>query len=145
MAIVAAFLSGLAFGLGLVVAQMINPGKILDFLDLAGNWDPSLAFVMAGAIPVAAIGYAIARRRSRPVFAAAFKVATAAAIDAPLVAGAALFGVGWGLAGYCPGPAVAVLGLGRPSAVIFVAAMLAGMGVYELVQVIARRPSTSEA
>ena len=144
MGILAAFASGLIFGLGLVISQMISPAKIIGFLDLAGPWDPSLALVMAGAVPIAALGYALARRRRRPLFAASFQMPAPLAIDARLVGGAAIFGVGWGLAGYCPGPAVTALGVGRSSAMIFVLAMLVGMALYELPLLLARRPSTSE-
>jgi uncharacterized membrane protein YedE/YeeE len=144
MNILAALISGLIFGLGLVVSQMIDPAKIIAFLDLAGSWDPSLACVMAGAVPVAAIGYALARRRPRPLFADTFRLPVLSAIDARLIGGAVLFGVGWGLAGYCPGPAVAAIGIGRPSALIFVLAMLVGMALHELPLLLARRPSSSE-
>jgi uncharacterized membrane protein YedE/YeeE len=120
------------FGLGLTVSGMINPAKVLNFLDLVGHWDPSLAFVMAGAIPVAAIGYALARRRSAPLCAPAFFGPTKTRVDARLVSGAALFGIGWGLVGYCPGPALAALGFGNWRTVLFVAAMLVGMGAFQI-------------
>jgi uncharacterized protein len=141
-----AFLAGLVFGLGLLVSQMVNPAKVQGFLDLFGGWDPSLALVMLAAIPVAAIGFALARLRRRPLVAAAFHVPPPKrAIDGSLLGGAVLFGVGWGLAGFCPGPAIVALGLGQAGAVIFVIAMLAGMGLYELTQSLRARPSTSEA
>jgi hypothetical protein len=133
-ALLVALASGLLFGLGLTVSQMIDPAKVIGFLDLAGDWDPSLALVMASAIPVAAFGYAIARRRARPLCAAAFATPSRYGIDRRLVLGAALFGVGWGLVGYCPGPALASLGLGSPAVFLFVAAMLAGMALYGIVQ-----------
>ncbi|MGO9133061.1 MAG: DUF6691 family protein [Methylovirgula sp.] len=129
--LVAAFLCGLIFGIGLIVAQMSNPAKVLNFLDIAGAWDPSLAFVMIGAIPVAAIGFALSRRRKAPLLAEKFQTPAATKIDLPLVIGAALFGIGWGLVGFCPGPALTALGFGRSEAAIFVAAMLAGMALFQ--------------
>jgi len=127
---VAAFLTGLIFGLGLVVSQMIDPAKVLGFLDIAGNWDPSVALVMIGAIPVAAIGFRAARGRRAPVLDTQFHGPGRTRVDAPLVAGSALFGIGWGLVGYCPGPALSSLALGRWQSFVFVAAMLAGMAGY---------------
>jgi uncharacterized membrane protein YedE/YeeE len=134
MVILAALLAGLIFGLGLVASAMVDPAKVLGFLDVAGDWDPSLALVMAGAIPVAALGFALGRRRARPVLATAFQSPTAAGIDLPLLQGAALFGAGWGLAGLCPGPALASLALGAWQSWVFAAAMLAGMAAYEVLQ-----------
>jgi uncharacterized protein len=128
----ASFLVGLLFAAGLMVSRMIDPAKVLGFLDVLGNWDPSLAIVMATAVPVAALGFAAARRRSAPVLAPEFNLPSATAIDRRLVLGSALFGVGWGLVGYCPGPALASLLLGRPEAAIFVVAMLAGMAAFAL-------------
>lgn len=118
---------GLLFGVGLVVSGMSNPAKVLNFLDLFGTFDPSLAFVMGGAVIVAFIGFRLARTRIRPVLAPAFQVPTRRDIDARLVAGAALFGIGWGLGGFCPGPALTALGLGAPGTLVCVPAMLAGM------------------
>ena len=126
----AAFLAGLLFGLGLVVSQMIDPAKVLGFLDIAGNWDPSLAFVMIGAIPVAAIGFRATRARPAPVLDIEFHGPSRTRVDVPLVTGSALFGIGWGLVGYCPGPALASLALGRWQSFVFVAAMLVGMFGY---------------
>ncbi|MGC2412197.1 MAG: YeeE/YedE family protein [Stellaceae bacterium] len=126
----AAFFAGLIFGLGLVVSHMIDPAKVLGFLDLAGNWDPSLALVMIGAIPVSAIGYWATQGRPAPVLDTQFHGPTRTAVDAPLVVGAALFGIGWGLIGFCPGPALTSLILGRWQSWVFVAAMLAGMVIY---------------
>lgn len=131
---VVALVAGLLFGLGLTVSGMLNPAKVLAFLDIAGNWDPSLAFVMAGAIPVAAVGFALARRRRAPVYAAAYDPPTPTAVDARLVGGSVLFGVGWGLVGYCPGPAIAALGLQGWQTWLFAAAMVAGMGLFRIVQ-----------
>jgi uncharacterized membrane protein YedE/YeeE len=122
-----ALLAGLLFGLGLTVSQMIDPQKVLGFLDLYGDWDPSLAFVMAGAIPVAALGFWLAGPRAAPFCAADFARPSQVGIDRRLASGAVLFGIGWGLVGYCPGPAVASLGFGNPGTWLFVAAMLVGM------------------
>jgi uncharacterized membrane protein YedE/YeeE len=135
-AILAALLSGLLFGAGLVVSQMVDPAKVQGFLDFggipAGAWDPSLAFVMAGALAITAPGYWLVLRRTAPVAAPKFLVPTRKDIDARLVSGAALFGIGWGLAGYCPGPAVAALAFGRAETAVFVVAMLLGMGLFSL-------------
>ncbi len=135
-AILMSLVSGLLFGAGLTLSQMVNPAKVLGFLDFggipAGDWDPSLAFVMAGALVVTAIGYRLAFRRGAPIAAPAFQLPTRKDIDVRLVAGAAIFGVGWGLAGYCPGPALAALAFGRAEVFVFVAAMLAGMGLFRL-------------
>jgi uncharacterized protein len=127
-AILAALTSGLLFGLGLSISQMINPAKVIAFIDVFGDFDPSLAFVMATAIPVTAVGYALAARRHSPICAPGFNSPTQKQIDRPLLLGAALFGIGWGLVGYCPGPALAALGLGNPATVLFVCAMLVGNG-----------------
>jgi uncharacterized membrane protein YedE/YeeE len=129
-----AFVAGLAFGVGLVVSQMANPAKVLGFLDLAGRWDPSLAFVMAGAIAVAVIGFALAGRRPTTLLGTPVQLPTTRVIDARLVGGALLFGVGWGLAGFCPGPAFVALGAGHVKALVFIAAMLAGMGAFEAIE-----------
>ena len=129
-----AWLCGLAFGLGLIVSGMANPAKVLAFLDLAGPWDPSLAFVMAGAVGVGLVAFAIARRRRVSFLGAAMALPAASAIDGRLVGGSLLFGIGWGLAGFCPGPALVALGLGQGKAVVFVVAMLAGMALFELVE-----------
>jgi uncharacterized membrane protein YedE/YeeE len=130
----AAGASGLLFGLGLIVSGMVNPTKILMFLDIFGNWDPSLALVMAAAIPVAAAGYAMASRLNAPLYAPTFTPPTLQRIDIRLFAGAGLFGVGWGLAGYCPGPAMASLGFGAWQAALFVCAMVAGMALFAMSQ-----------
>ena len=134
MRIVLAFIAGLVFGLGLLLSGMADPAKVLGFLDLAGAWDPSLAFVMAGAIAVGALAFALARRRTEALLGDAMQWPSATAIDRRLVAGSLMFGAGWGLAGFCPGPALVALGLGAPQAVVFVVAMLAGMGLFELIE-----------
>jgi len=127
MAQLTAFVAGLLFTAGLGVGGMTQPAKVFGFLDIAGNWDPSLAFVMLGAIAVHATAVRRILRRRVPLFALRFTLPTRRDIDARLVAGAALFGAGWGLVGYCPGPAVAALGGGVPAAAAFVPAMVAGM------------------
>jgi hypothetical protein len=136
----AAFFCGLLFGIGLIVAQMSNPAKVLNFLDIAGHWDPSLAFVMIGAIPVAALGFALARRHKTPLLTEKFQPPTATTIDARLIIGAALFGIGWGLVGFCPGPAITALGFGSGQAVLFVIAMLAGMALFQAYDMIGAKP-----
>jgi uncharacterized membrane protein YedE/YeeE len=130
----AAFAAGIVFGLGLIVSGMADPSRVLGFLDLAGKWDPSLAFVMAGAVAVSAAAFRLARKRAEPVLGGAFYLPTATHIDRRLVLGSIVFGVGWGLAGFCPGPAVVTFGAGYFKAVVFVAAMLAGMAIYEIVE-----------
>ena len=129
--IASSFIIGLIFGLGLVISQMINPAKVLGFLDIAGNWDPSLALVMAGAVAVSSVGFALAGHRIKPVWARAFQLPDRRDVDARLVIGAALFGIGWGLVGLCPGPALTALSLGIWPVLIFVGAMLAGMALYQ--------------
>ncbi|MDR3097047.1 MAG: YeeE/YedE family protein [Paraburkholderia sp.] len=143
-----AFASGLLFGLGLIVSGMANPAKVLAFLDLAGNWDPSLAFVMAGAIAVAYVGFRLARTRSASVLGAPMQLPTARHVDPRLIAGALVFGAGWGLAGFCPGPALVSAASGQPRAWLFVAAMLAGMALFAALERVAashaqRRQSSS--
>jgi uncharacterized membrane protein YedE/YeeE len=130
MAQLTAFFAGLLFAAGLGVGGMTQPAKVFGFLDVAGNWDPSLAFVMLGAIAVHATALRGILRRRAPLFAARFALPTRRDIDTRLVAGAALFGAGWGLVGYCPGPAVTALGGGAPAAAVFVPAMITGMWVF---------------
>lgn len=124
---VIAGLIGLVFGTGMALSGMSNPAKVLNFFDLAGNWDPSLILVMAGAVLVTAIGYRFALQRDKPVVEARFHLPTARKLDTPLLAGSAIFGIGWGISGFCPGGAIPALGLGEPSAWIFVGTMLAGI------------------
>ena len=143
MSILVQFAIGLVFGLGLVIAGMSDPAKVLNFLDLGaiptGGWDPSLAFVMAGAIAVTFAGFRLVLRRPQPIFGGKFHLPTATDIDARIIAGPAIFGVGWGLAGFCPGPAFTALGTGGSAAVVFVAAMLVGMAGARW---LANRPTT---
>ncbi|WP_138513285.1 YeeE/YedE family protein [Rhodoferax bucti] len=130
---------GLLFGVGLILAGMTDPSKVLGFLDLAGLWDPSLAFVMGGAILVSLGAFALAKKRTTSFLGGAMHLPTSRNIDKRLVIGSLLFGAGWGLAGFCPGPALVSLGTGNPKAVVFVLAMLAGMALFEVLE---RRPAT---
>jgi uncharacterized membrane protein YedE/YeeE len=138
MLLLSSLLAGLVFGLGLIVSGMANPAKVLGFLDLAGPWDPSLAFVMAGAIAVGFLAFLLAKKRRRSLLGADMKLPAAGPVDRRLLAGSVLFGMGWGLAGFCPGPGLVALGMGEPKAAVFVLAMLAGMAVFELLE--RRRP-----
>ncbi len=118
---------GLLFGCGLVISQMSNPAKVIGFLDITGQWDPSLALVMAAAVAVFSVLYRLALRRHTPVMAAKFFVPEKTRIDLPLLIGASVFGVGWGLSGFCPGPAIVSSGFGDPRVWAFVVAVIAGM------------------
>ena len=133
MTVLLQFAIGLVFGLGRVISGMSNPAKVLNFLDLGGiargTWDPSLAFVMAGAVMVAFIGFRLVLRRGAPILDDRFHLSDRRGIDTRLLLGPAIFGVGWGLVGFCPGPAITSLGFGSPRGVLFVAAMLAGMAL----------------
>lgn len=129
-----ALFSGLVFGVGLILSGMSNPAKVQNFLDLAGRWDPSLAFVMAGAIAVGVVAFAIAKRRKLSFLGVPIQWPAQTGVTTRLVVGSAVFGIGWGLAGFCPGPALVVLGAGYPKAVGFVAAMIAGMLAFELIE-----------
>jgi len=134
MATWCAFIAGLVFGGGLVVSGMANPRKVLGFLDLAGSWDPSLAFVMAGATGVGVLAFAWARRRTQSWLGLPMQLPTARAVTVRLVAGSAAFGAGWGLAGFCPGPAIVSIGFGSAKGIGFVVAMLAGMAAFEWIE-----------
>jgi uncharacterized membrane protein YedE/YeeE len=144
MAIILQFAIGLMFGLGLLISGMSDPAKVLNFLDLAGigsgTWDPSLAFVMAGAIAVTFAGFKWVMRQPRPLLGERFHLPAQQELDLRIVSGPAIFGVGWGLAGFCPGPALTALGFGSPQAAIFVVAMMAGM---LLARRLANRPALS--
>jgi hypothetical protein len=141
MQIIMALVAGLVFGLGLILSGMTNPAKVIGFLDLAGNWDPSLALVMAGAIAAAFLPFRLAKGRPAALLGGPIRLPTATVIDRRLVLGSLAFGIGWGLAGYCPGPALASLLSGGIKPVIFVVSMLAGMAVFELLQ---WRPQASQ-
>lgn len=126
-----ALVCGILFGFGLSLAQMVNPNKVLDFLDITGHWDASLMFVMLGALPVAVIAFRWVLKRPTPVWADEFQLAKKVWIDKPLLIGSAIFGIGWGLGGYCPGPAVTGLGLLSSESVLMVAAIYGGFVVYQ--------------
>ena len=128
----AALAAGLTFGLGLALSGMLDPARVRGFLDVAGAWDPSLVFVLGGAVTVSGLGYALSRRLRGPVLETRFDLPARRRIDPPLVVGAALFGIGWGLSGFCPGPAVAALSTAAIPVLVFVAAMLAGMALQGL-------------
>jgi uncharacterized protein len=131
MSVIASLICGLVFGIGLIVSGMVDPGKVLGFLDLAGAWDPSLAFVMAGAIVVSLPAFAWARKRRMALLGDPMQLPSTSGIDGRLIVGALLFGAGWGIAGFCPGPGIVALGMGSSQAAVFVAAMLAGMAAFE--------------
>lgn len=132
MAKISALLAGLLFGFGLILSGMVNPAKVLAFLDVTGAWDPSLAFVMAGAIAVAAPVFRFAQKMPRSLAGGPMRLPVAIPLDRRLLVGSALFGIGWGMVGFCPGPAVVAAAAGAPQALIFVVAMLGGMGLFEL-------------
>lgn len=142
MQVLMAFIVGLVFGIGLVVAGMTDPAKVKGFLDLAGQWDPSLAFVMGGAILVGMLVFPFAVERQRSLLGDTMRLPTATQIDRRLVVGGLAFGAGWGLAGFCPGPALASLSSGRTEVLMFTGAMLAGMGIFEILE---RRASAAAA
>jgi len=139
------FVVGLLFGIGLILSGMTDPGKVLGFLDLFGAWDPSLALVMGGAILVGLLAFAVAKKRTTTFLGGALQLPTSTAIDMRLLAGSLLFGAGWGLAGFCPGPALVSLGSGQPKALVFVLAMLAGMLLFEFSERRARRAAARRA
>lgn len=134
MKLLMALLAGLLFGLGLILSGMTDPAKVVGFLDLAGNWDPSLAFVMGGALLVGALVFPFATKRPKSILGDALRLPTATRIDRRLVLGSLTFGMGWGLAGYCPGPALASLAQGGTKPFVFFIAMLAGMALFELLE-----------
>jgi uncharacterized membrane protein YedE/YeeE len=130
--IIISFLAGLIFGIGLIISGMADPAKVLAFLDVTGLWNPSLIFVMAGAIGLGFFAFLCAKSRRTTVLGTEMKLPSVTRIDRRLIIGAVLFGIGWGIAGFCPGPALVGLGMGLPKALIFVVAMLGGMALYEL-------------
>ena len=127
MRLVLSYLIGLVFGVGISISGMANPAKVLNFFDIAGAWDPSLAFVMGGALSVTALGYRFVLKRPSPMLASSFQLPTRRDLDMPLIGGSAVFGIGWGIAGFCPGGALPALGTGRSEVFIFVAALLVGI------------------
>lgn len=132
--LLASLLAGLVFGLGLIVSGMANPEKVLGFLDIAGLWDPSLAFVMGGAVIVGTLAFAVARRRTLSFLGLDFRVPGSNRIDKRLVLGSLVFGIGWGIAGFCPGPGLVAMGAGEPKGIVFALSMVAGMAVFELIE-----------
>jgi len=143
--LVPAFLIGLVFGLGIVISGMANPAKVLNFFDFAGTWDPSLAFVMGGALAVTFIGYRFVLARNRPLVDERFHVPTNRTIDVRLLGGAAVFGIGWGMAGFCPGGALPVIGTGRVEVLLFVAALVAVIFTAQaLNRLLQSKPSVSQ-
>jgi uncharacterized membrane protein YedE/YeeE len=131
MNILFSWLAGLIFSIGLIISGMTNPEKVIGFLDLAGAWDPSLAFVMIGGIAMASIGFFVARKRTLSMLGLPMRIPTQRQIDRPLMIGSLIFGIGWGLAGICPGPALVLVGGGITQGIVFVIAMIAGMGLFE--------------
>ncbi len=130
MRIISSLLAGLVFGLGLVISGMINPAKVQNFLDITGSWDPSLALVMGAALVVTGLGFLVLRRSEKPLFATQFHWPTLQTIDGRLISGSATFGAGWGLAGFCPGPAISAAALGLTPVYVFLAAMMAGIALW---------------
>jgi len=135
MKLVSALIAGLLFGAGLAISQMINPAKVIGFLDFAGRWDPTLALVMIGALTAAAPGFALAKRRPHSYLGEPIRIPERRAADAKLLIGAAIFGIGWGMAGFCPGPALAALSAASPAVFAFVGAMIAGILLYHFIPV----------
>ena len=134
MRLITVYLIGLIFGLGISISGMANPAKVLNFFDVAGTWDPSLAFVMGGALIVTFFGYRVVLKRQAPLMAPAFQLPTRRDFDLPLIGGSAFFGVGWGIAGFCPGGALPALGTGKSDVLIFVAALVAGILIAKAAQ-----------
>lgn len=130
----ASFGAGLLFGIGLLLSGMANPEKVLGFLDLAGQWDPSLALVMGGAILVGVFAFTVAKKRTLSLLGFEMRLPDSRKIDKRLIIGSAMFGAGWGLAGFCPGPGLVALGAGESGALVFVAAMVAGMAIFEMIE-----------
>jgi uncharacterized membrane protein YedE/YeeE len=143
MQIMTAFVTGLIFGLGLILSEMTNPAKIIGFLDIFGNWDPSLVLVMLGAITVNAVSFKLTKSRQQSFFGQQIKLPKSSNIDHRLITGSLIFGVGWGLAGYCPGPALTSVLLGGYQPLIFAISMLIGMGVFEVVNQLSSKKGLS--
>ncbi|MDD9727434.1 YeeE/YedE family protein [Roseovarius sp. SK2] len=145
MKLLFAVLTGMVFGAGITLSGMINPAKVLNFLDIAGTWDASLIFVMGGAVMVTFVGYRLVWRRSAPLFAGGFQVPGSTVIDSRLVGGSALFGIGWGIAGFCPGAAIPALGTGRWEVILFLAAVGVGLALARLAKGLPLFPRKAEA
>lgn len=133
MKLIFALITGLVFGTGIAISGMMDPAKVLNFFDIAGTWDPSLAFVMGGALVVTFVGYRLVWRRAAPLFGSRFQLPASTAIDARLVGGSALFGIGWGIAGFCPGAAIPALGTGRWEVALFLVSVTAGFYLKRLI------------
>ena len=144
MAAVTSFVSGLVLGLGLILSGMSNPANVLGFLDVFGRWNPSLAFVMLGAIAVGVVAFRLARTRNESLIGLPMMLTASGRIDQRLVVGALLFGAGWGIAGFCPGPAIVAISMGEAKAMIFVVAMLAGMGLFEGFEALRKQPQAHQ-
>ncbi len=144
ISILIALISGLVFGIGLILSEMANPEKVLSFLDMTGSWDPSLAFVMLGAISIGAIAFTLARRRGQTYLGSTINLPTSRVIDKRLILGSLAFGIGWGIAGICPGPGLVLVGTGNLHGVVFVLAMLAGMGIFEMLERYRARQSKTD-
>lgn len=138
MHLIFVYLIGVIFGTGIVLSGMANPAKVINFFDVAGSWDPSLAFVMGGALVVTFVGYRIVFGRARPIFEGRFVLPTARNLDARLIGGSAVFGVGWGIAGFCPGGALPALGTGRIEVILFVMALIGGIFAAKFLQNLSR-------
>lgn len=134
MRLILCYLIGLVFGVGISISGMANPAKVLNFFDIAGRWDPSLAFVMGGALVVTFVGYRFILKRPAPFLSSRFQIPTRRDIDLSLVGGAAIFGIGWGIAGFCPGGAIPVIGTGRSEVLVFVAALVSGIFAAKLIR-----------
>ncbi len=132
--LITALICGVIFGLGIAISGMIDPAKVMNFFDIAGTWDPSLALVMAGGLAVSLVGYRLVFATKRPLFTGTFSLPTRKHIDAELIGGSALFGIGWGLAGFCPGGAIPALGIGRVEPFLFVGGMVAGIAMARLLR-----------
>lgn len=143
MKILFALITGLIFGIGIAISGMMDPAKVLNFFDIAGTWDPSLAFVMGGALVMTFIGFRLVWKRNVPMFEARFQVPTSTAIDKKLIGGSALFGIGWGIAGFCPGAAIPALGTGRWEVALFLVAVIAGFYLRRLISPVAPAQAVS--
>jgi len=139
MKLLFALITGIVFGIGIALSGMMDPAKVLNFFDIAGTWDPSLAFVMGGALMVTFFGYRFVWKRSAPLFGEEFQIPSSKIIDNKLVGGSALFGIGWGIAGFCPGAALPALGTGRWEVLLFLASVALGMSIHKLI-----RPKSSQ-
>jgi uncharacterized protein len=141
--LIVSLILGVIFGLGIAISGMIDPSKVINFFDIAGTWDPSLAFVMGGGLAVSLIGYRLVLGRGKPLLADAFPLPALKSIDAPLVLGSGLFGIGWGLSGFCPGGSIPALGIGRIEPFLFVGGMIVGMAVARTLQARSKQAATA--